>query len=63
MLDPSAIPIAHVSHYLWVLYVPPILIVLGSIGLIAAVPITTALAARLVPPEWDESEPSPAHLH
>lgn len=23
--------LAHVSHYLWVLYVPPVLIVLGSI--------------------------------
>ncbi|HEX5762031.1 MAG TPA: hypothetical protein VFY04_02810 [Solirubrobacterales bacterium] len=22
---------AHVSHYLWVLYVPPVLIVLGSV--------------------------------
>lgn len=25
------LPLAHVSHYLWVLYVPPVLIVLGSI--------------------------------
>jgi hypothetical protein len=25
------LPVAHVSHYLWVLYVPPILIVAGSI--------------------------------
>ena len=25
------LPIAHVSHWLWVLYVPPMLIVLGSI--------------------------------
>jgi hypothetical protein len=25
------IPAAHVSHYLWVMYVPPILIVIGSI--------------------------------
>jgi hypothetical protein len=24
-------PVAHVSHWLWVLYVPPILIVLGAI--------------------------------
>ena len=25
------LPIAHVSHWLWVLYVPPVLIVVGSI--------------------------------
>jgi hypothetical protein len=25
------LPIAHVGHWLWVLYLPPILIVLGSI--------------------------------
>ncbi len=25
------LPLAHVSHWLWVLYVPPILIVVGSI--------------------------------
>jgi hypothetical protein len=25
------LPLAHVSHYLWVMYVPPVLIVLGSI--------------------------------
>jgi len=25
------LPLAHVSHYLWVMYVPPILIVIGSI--------------------------------
>jgi hypothetical protein len=25
------LPLAHVSHYLWVLYIPPILIVLISI--------------------------------
>jgi hypothetical protein len=25
------LPLAHVGHYLWVLYVPPILIVLGAI--------------------------------
>lgn len=24
--------LAHVSHYLWVLYVPPVLIVIGSIA-------------------------------
>jgi hypothetical protein len=24
-------PVAHVGHWLWVLYLPPILIVLGSI--------------------------------
>jgi cytochrome c-type biogenesis protein CcmH/NrfF len=24
-------PVAHVGHWLWVLYVPPILIVLGAI--------------------------------
>ena len=24
-------PLAHVSHWLWVLYVPPMLIVVGSI--------------------------------
>jgi hypothetical protein len=25
------LPFAHVSHWLWVLYVPPVLIVVGSI--------------------------------
>jgi hypothetical protein len=25
------VPLAHAAHWLWVLYVPPILIVLGSI--------------------------------
>jgi hypothetical protein len=25
------LPVAHVGHYLWVLYLPPILIVLGAI--------------------------------
>jgi hypothetical protein len=25
------LPLAHVSHYLWVMYVPPVLIVIGSI--------------------------------
>ena len=25
------LPLAHVGHYLWVLYLPPVLIVLGSI--------------------------------
>jgi hypothetical protein len=27
----TLLPLAHVSHWLWVLYVPPVLIVLGSI--------------------------------
>lgn len=27
----TLLPLAHVSHYLWVLYIPPVLIVLGSI--------------------------------
>jgi hypothetical protein len=27
----TLLPIAHVSHWLWVLYVPPVLIVIGSI--------------------------------
>lgn len=27
----TLLPIAHVSHWLWVLYVPPVLIVVGSI--------------------------------
>jgi hypothetical protein len=26
------VPIAHVGHWLWALYLPPILIVLGSIA-------------------------------
>jgi hypothetical protein len=26
------LPLAHVGHYLWVLYLPPILIVVGSIA-------------------------------
>jgi hypothetical protein len=26
------LPVAHVGHYLWVLYLPPILIVIGSIA-------------------------------
>ena len=25
------LPLAHVSHYMWVLYLPPVLIVLGAI--------------------------------
>ena len=25
------LPLAHVGHYLWVMYIPPVLIVLGSI--------------------------------
>ena len=25
------VPLAHVGHWLWVLYLPPILIVLGSV--------------------------------
>jgi hypothetical protein len=25
------LPLAHVGHYLWALYLPPVLIVLGSI--------------------------------
>jgi cytochrome c-type biogenesis protein CcmH/NrfF len=25
------LPLAHVGHYLWVLYLPPILIVIGSL--------------------------------
>jgi hypothetical protein len=25
------LPVAHVGHYLWVLYLPPVLIVIGSI--------------------------------
>lgn len=35
----TLLPIAHVSHWLWVLYLPPILIVLGSI-------VRTTLAER-----------------
>ncbi len=27
----TLLPIAHVSHWLWLLYVPPVLIVVGSI--------------------------------
>ena len=27
----ALLPLAHVSHWLWVLYVPPVLIVVGSI--------------------------------
>jgi hypothetical protein len=27
----AMLPAAHVGHYLWVLYLPPILIVIGSI--------------------------------
>jgi len=33
------LPLAHVSHWLWVLYLPPVLIVLGSI-------VRTTLAER-----------------
>ena len=25
------LPLAHLGHYLWVMYIPPVLIVLGSI--------------------------------
>ncbi len=35
----SLLPIAHVGHWLWALYLPPILIVLGSI-------LRTTLAER-----------------
>jgi hypothetical protein len=35
----TLLPLAHVSHWLWVLYVPPVLIVLGSI-------VRTTLAER-----------------
>jgi len=35
----TLLPIAHVSHWLWVLYLPPVLIVLGSI-------VRTTLAER-----------------
>jgi hypothetical protein len=31
MDEAIVLPIAHVGHWLWVLYVPPILIVLASI--------------------------------
>jgi hypothetical protein len=31
MLEAVIVPIAHVGHWLWVLYLPPILIVIGSI--------------------------------
>jgi len=33
MADPAAtvLPLAHVGHYLWILYVIPVLIVVGSI--------------------------------
>jgi hypothetical protein len=27
----ALIPLAHVGHWLWVLYLPPVLIVLGSL--------------------------------
>jgi hypothetical protein len=27
----AVLPVAHVGHWLWVLYLPPILIVVGSI--------------------------------
>jgi hypothetical protein len=27
----ALLPIAHASHWLWVLYLPPVLVVLGSI--------------------------------
>ncbi|MDX6608660.1 MAG: hypothetical protein QOF85_585 [Solirubrobacterales bacterium] len=33
------VPVAHAGHWLWVLYLPPILIVLGSI-------LRTALSER-----------------
>jgi hypothetical protein len=28
----GVLPVAHVGHWLWVLYLPPVLIVVGSIG-------------------------------
>lgn len=31
MPEPFAIPVAHVGHYLWILYALPILIVVASI--------------------------------
>jgi hypothetical protein len=35
----TLLPLAHVSHWLWLLYVPPVLIVFASI-------VRTALAER-----------------
>jgi hypothetical protein len=34
-----SLPLAHLGHYLWVLYIPPVLIVLASI-------VKTTLAQR-----------------
>jgi hypothetical protein len=31
MVDALALPLAHAGHWLWLLYVPPVLIVIGSI--------------------------------
>jgi hypothetical protein len=31
MHEALLLPLAHVAHYIWVLYLPPILIVIGSI--------------------------------
>jgi hypothetical protein len=30
-MDETIVPFAHVGHWLWALYLPPILIVIGSI--------------------------------
>jgi hypothetical protein len=43
------IPLAHVGHYLWVMYVPPVLIVIGSI-------IRTTLVQRREERESDRGE-------
>jgi hypothetical protein len=42
------LPLAHVGHYLWALYVPPVLIVIGSI-------VRTKLLERRAAREEDSS--------
>jgi len=38
----ALVPLAHVGHWLWVLYLPPVLIVIGSI-------LATRLKERKLP--------------
>jgi hypothetical protein len=41
------LPLAHTGHWLWLLYLPPILIVAGSI-------VRTTLVQRRHPPDEDD---------
>jgi hypothetical protein len=48
----ALIPLAHVGHWLWVLYLPPVLIVLGSI-------LRTTIRERKLPKSDPPAGPPP----